>query len=90
MGIHCPPVGLELTIYPARSYYKGIELGYLTEDPAVYHNPDVCVGYIRAPGPAEPPGLPEAQQKGHTPHIPLSVPATLWVPLLLLNMYLLR
>jgi len=28
------------------SYYKGIELGYLTEDPAAYHDPDVCAPYI--------------------------------------------
>jgi hypothetical protein len=30
------------------SYYKGIELGYLTEDPAAYHNPDVCAPYINS------------------------------------------
>jgi len=32
-----------------RSYYKGIELGYLTEDPAAYHDPNVCKPYIQTP-----------------------------------------
>jgi len=32
----------------ARSYYKGIELGYLTEDPAAYHDPNVCVPWINS------------------------------------------
>ena len=32
-----------------RSYYKGIELGYLTEDPAALHNPNVCAEYIKTP-----------------------------------------
>ena len=41
------PVGrIELTLCLSRSYYKGIELGYLTEDPAAYHDPDVCAPYI--------------------------------------------
>jgi len=30
------------------SYYKGIELGYLTEDPAAYHDPDVCAPYTNS------------------------------------------
>jgi len=30
------------------SYYKGIELGYLTEDPSALHDPNVCVPYINA------------------------------------------
>ena len=38
---------LKLTIHFARSYYKGIELGYLTEDPAAYHDLNVCAGYIK-------------------------------------------
>lgn len=29
-----------------RSYLKAVELGYLTEDPTAYHDPDVCVPYI--------------------------------------------
>ncbi|KAF9653334.1 glycoside hydrolase family 5 protein [Thelephora ganbajun] len=30
------------------SYYKGVELGYLTEDPAAYNDPNVCAGYVKA------------------------------------------
>lgn len=30
------------------SYYKGIELGYLTEDPAAYHDPNVCKNYTKS------------------------------------------
>lgn len=42
-GIDCGLVGPKLILF--RSYYKGIELGYLTEDPAAYHDPDVCAPY---------------------------------------------
>ena len=42
----CLSVELKLTPHFARSYYKGIELGYLTEDPAAYHDPNVCAPYI--------------------------------------------
>jgi len=35
----------------ARSYYKVIELGYLTKDPAAYHDPNVCAKYIKPPAP---------------------------------------
>ena len=41
----CLSVELKLIPHFARSYYKGIELGYLTEDPAAYHDPDVCAPY---------------------------------------------
>jgi hypothetical protein len=42
-------IELKLIIHFARSYYKGIELGYLTRDPAAYHDPDVCAGIHRVP-----------------------------------------
>lgn len=29
-----------------RSYLEGLERGYLTENPAELHNPDVCAPYI--------------------------------------------
>ncbi|KAF9779204.1 glycoside hydrolase family 5 protein [Thelephora terrestris] len=29
------------------SYYKGIEVGYLTEDPSAYHDPNVCKNYTK-------------------------------------------
>ena len=28
-----------------RSYLKGLELGYLTQDPSQYHDPNVCAPY---------------------------------------------
>lgn len=46
-GTCCLLVGLKLIFHFLRSYYKGIELGYLTEDPAAYHDPNVCVPYIQ-------------------------------------------
>ena len=48
MGVCRPFVELKLILRFTRSYYKGIELGYLTEDPAAYHDPNVCVPYIGA------------------------------------------
>ena len=38
---------VELKLIPrfARSYFKAIELGYFTEDPAAYHDPNVCAPY---------------------------------------------
>lgn len=47
-GIFLLFVGPKLIPCYHRSYYKGIELGYLTEDPAAYHNPDVCAPYINS------------------------------------------
>ena len=44
--MHRPFVGPKLTAHLPRSYFKVIELGYMTEDPAAYHDPDVCVPYI--------------------------------------------
>ena len=29
-----------------RSYFEGLRRGYLTKDPAAFHNPDVCEPYI--------------------------------------------
>ena len=39
-------VKLKLIPHFARSYYKGIEFGFLTVDPAAYHDPHVCAPYI--------------------------------------------
>ena len=41
------PFQLILTVHVTRSYYKGVELGYLTEDPAAYHDIHVCDPYIK-------------------------------------------
>lgn len=30
-----------------RSYLQGLKLGYLTQDPSQYHNPNVCAPYIK-------------------------------------------
>ena len=49
MGMHCLLIELKLIVHFARSYYEGIERGYLTEDPAAYHDPNVCAGYIETP-----------------------------------------
>jgi len=35
-----------------RSYYKVIELGYMTKDPAAYFDPNVCAKYIKPKPPA--------------------------------------
>ena len=41
-------IGPKLIPRHHRSYFKGVELGYLTEDPAAYHDPDVCAPYINS------------------------------------------
>lgn len=30
----------------ARSYLEGVKMGFLTENPAGYHDPNVCAPYI--------------------------------------------
>ena len=47
MGIYCLFVELELIFRLPRSYYKGVEIGYLTKDPAALNNPRVCDPYIK-------------------------------------------
>jgi len=48
--VNCLSVEPKLIIHLLRSYYKGIELGYFTEDPAAYHDPNVCAPYAQTPG----------------------------------------
>ena len=49
MGARSLFVEPKLSSNLARSYFKGIELGYLTKDPAAYHDPNVCAPYIETP-----------------------------------------
>ena len=49
-----PPIELEPTPHLVRSYYKAIELGYLTEDPSDYFDRDVCAKYINSSTTATP------------------------------------
>lgn len=37
----------ELIFLFIRSYFKGVDLGYLTKDPAAYHDPHVCDKYVK-------------------------------------------
>lgn len=47
-------VGRKLTLHFYRSYYKVIDLGYMTKDPAAYFDPNVCAKYIKAKPTATP------------------------------------
>jgi len=40
-----PP--LNVHIENRRSYLQGLKLGYLTQDPSQYNNPDVCAPYMK-------------------------------------------
>jgi len=52
-GTQCWVALLKFIHHLPRSYYKGVELGYLTKDPSVYHDPDVCAPYIKATSTAQ-------------------------------------
>jgi len=43
--VNCLFVGLKLIFNLLRSYFKGVELGYFTKNPAKYHNRKVCDKY---------------------------------------------
>ena len=43
--LFCPP--LNVHIENRRSYFQGLKLGYLTQDPSQYNNPDICAPYIK-------------------------------------------
>lgn len=48
-------VELKLTHRLSRSYYNGIDIGYLTKDPAAYNDPNVCDPYITPQNQTTPP-----------------------------------
>jgi len=52
--VNCLFVEVKLILHLVRSYFKGVELGYLTEDPAAYNDPNVCAPYTQASGSTKP------------------------------------
>jgi hypothetical protein len=41
--------GIQSWLLLYRSYFEGLDRGYLTPDPSQYHDPNVCAPYLNPP-----------------------------------------
>ncbi|KAG1908090.1 glycoside hydrolase family 5 protein [Suillus fuscotomentosus] len=64
------------------SYLEGLELGFFTQDPAAFHNPNVCAPYTNSTSNNTSTSVSNSTSKGTSSSAPISIPATGYQPLI--------